>query len=177
MENAISMAYRRGTELDVMPIPPIPEHCIEVPAGPVTFVVESRDVGADLTLQGRPPASGADALPLLSDAGASLHVVDAATGLERLRFDCFDNEPHYHYVKHEAASNHIVRIDEIAEGDPVAWTIGRMRDRLPEMLEYAGAPDAAAAVRADAGEVAAAVERLSGLLDQARDGGLRQPVH
>jgi hypothetical protein len=176
VENPISLAYRRGTELDVMPIPPIADHCIEVPAGPVTFVVESRDVGADLALQGRESASGADSLPLLGDAGASLHVMEAATGVERLRFDCFDNEPHYHYVKHESARNHVVRIDEIAEGDPVGWTIGRVRDRLPEMLEYAGAAETAAAVRANASEVSAAVDRLADLLDRARDGGLRQPA-
>ena len=29
--------------------------------------------------------------------------------------------------------------DEVAEGDPTAWCLSRLRERLPEMLELAGA--------------------------------------
>jgi hypothetical protein len=176
MDNAaISLAYRRGTELDVMPIRPIPEHCIEVPAGPVRFVIETRDVSADLELMGRPSARTEDGTPpLQGDGGASLHVFSTADNVERLRFDCFEAEPHYHYVKYAPDRNHVVRIDEVAEGDPVTWTIDRMRSRLPEMLEYAESTPTAAAVRADADAVAAAVEKVAELLGRAQEQSQQQ---
>ena len=64
-----------------------------------------------------------------------MHVCDASDGVEHLRFDCFENEPHYHYINTVEQGNLICRIDEIAEGDPVEWTVGRLRERLPEMLD------------------------------------------
>ena len=52
------------------------------------------------------------------DFGATLHVCGTADGLEHLRFDCFENEPHYHYIDQAAGANVVVRIDELAVGDP-----------------------------------------------------------
>ena len=33
-----------------------------------------------------------------ADEGVSLHVIDASDAHEYLRFDMFDDEPHYHYI-------------------------------------------------------------------------------
>lgn len=152
-------AYQLGRSYDVMPIAMIPEHCVEVPAGPLTFVVESRNlsdeaINLNAVDRGRPDQtydSGID------DAGACVHVLGAADDLEWLRFDCFDNEPHYHYVRNDSQSNQVIRFDQFAEGDPEEWTLQRLRSNLPAMLRYAGA-------EALADEVAAT--DLSGYVDQ-----------
>ncbi len=150
-----SIYTTRGHTYDIMPIPPIPKNCYEIPAGPVLFVLESRllnDQTVDATI-----VDG----PVIEDGGASLHVCDAADGLEHLRFDCFEKAPHYHYVRQAEQLNQVLQIDDIAI-DPVDWTLQCVRTRLPEMLDYAGAGALAAAVRADP----AAVEKGIGLVEK-----------
>ena len=89
-------------------------------------------------------------------------------GLEHLRFDCFENEPHYHYVRNADGGNLICRIDQHAEGDPIDWTLNRLRERLPEMLEFAGVPELAAQTRADHEKVLAVIDEVAELLGKAR---------
>lgn len=159
-------AYQLGRSFEVMPIPMDPGFCIEVPAGPVTFVVESRRlsdeaINTNALDRGRPDQtydSGID------DGGACVHVCDSADGLEWLRFDCFDNEPHYHYVRNTEQCNVVVRFDQFAEGDPEAWTLDRLRSRLPAMLRYAGAEGLADAT--DSAELGAAVDRVAEILQR-----------
>ena len=57
---------------------------------------------------------------VFDDYGATLHVNGTVDGLEHLRFDCFENEPHYHYVRNADGGNLICRIDEVAVGDPLS---------------------------------------------------------
>ena len=164
--------YQLGRWFGVMPIPPIAEHCISLPAGPLTFVVESRQLsdelaGAALRAQGAAQAGNEPQLGL-DDFGATLHVHGAADGLEHLRFDCFENEPHYHYVRNAEGGNLVCRIDQHAEGDPIEWTLGRLRTRLPEMLEFAGVPELAAQTEAEHDKVLAVVDEVAALLDRAR---------
>ncbi|GAA0962579.1 DUF7700 domain-containing protein [Actinocorallia libanotica] len=156
-------AYVLGRSYDVMPIPMDPEACVEVPAGPITFVVEARvltdeAINQNAVERGRPDATYDTGI---HDGGASVHVVETATGLEHLRFDCFDNEPHYHYIRNDEQANVLVRFDDFAEGDPHRWTVERLRHRLPHMLEYAGASELAEQVRgADLEAAVAQVEQL-----------------
>jgi hypothetical protein len=138
----LSVYTTRGTTYEIMPIPPIPENCYEIAAGPVLFVLESRLLNTETV--GEAFANG----PVEEDGGASLHVCDAANGLEHLRFDCFEKAPHYHYIRQAERRNQILQIDDVAI-DPVDWTLQCVRSRLPEMLDYAGAKDLAAAVRAE----------------------------
>lgn len=144
----------RGTTYEVMPIPPIPENCYEIPAGPIRFVLESRLLNTETV--GAAFAAG----PVEEDGGASLHVCDAATGLEHLRFDCFEKAPHYHYIRQGEQRNQILQIDDVAI-DPVDWTLQCVRSRLPEMLDYAGAKPLAAAVRADRDNVDRAIDLVA----------------
>jgi hypothetical protein len=58
----------------------------------------------------------------------------------------------------------VVRIDTFAEGDPTAWSLRCLRDRLPEMLAHAGVPDLAEEVRAAPAEVAAGLDRVTTLV-------------
>jgi hypothetical protein len=115
--------------------------------------------------QGRP--GGFEAPGGVDDGGMTLHVLGTADGLEHLRFDCFEKEPHYHYIHQDDLSNVVVRFDDIAEGDPVRWTLERVRNRLPEMLEHAGAGELAAAARAATPQILEASVEVEKLLQRA----------
>ncbi len=158
--------YQRGIYYEVMPIPPVPEHCISVDGGPVEFVIESRLL-TDAVLRDQLGVGPKEGATPFDDFGGSVHVCAASDGVEHLRFDCFQHEPHYHYISPSEGGNLICRIDEVAEGDPVEWTVGRLRDRLPEMLDLAGAGELAAAARAS-DRVVPAVEEVAALLRQAQ---------
>lgn len=147
--------YELGRSFTQMPIPPVLERCVDLPAGPVIFMVESRDLTEDLEQ--------------FDGFGGTVHVLDSSDRTEYLRFDCFENIPHYHYIRPAEGANTVVRIDEIAEGDPVGWTLGRLRDRLAEMLDHTGAASLAAAVRQDRETVQRAVDELATILKEAKD--------
>ena len=71
---------------------------------------------------------------LQNDQGICIHVFGGPDDQqdEVLRFDCFERQPHYHYVC--SKNDHYVPLDTAAEGDPVQWTLARLRTRLPAML-------------------------------------------
>jgi len=133
------------TRYDKMPIPPIAAHTEYFEAGVIRIGVEYRVLTDELVASIRATletASGADSgrLENLDDRGVSLHVFgrDGANFLEYLRFDCFREEPHYHYVSWARKSNEVLHIDPVADGDPLAWSLERIRTRLPQMLQRAG---------------------------------------
>jgi hypothetical protein len=101
----------------------------------------------------------------MTGPGLSLHVLDADSGYEYLRFDCFDGVPHYHYLRPwatpEECDNHEVDWDEVANGPMLPWALDRIRTRLPEMLTEAGGADLAA--RVDHAAVELAVDRVGEL--------------
>jgi hypothetical protein len=169
VDDSMPYPYHRGNYYPLMPIPAVPEHCISVDAGPLRLVVESRELTNDILRAELPPD---DAIfpdeVTFDDFGASLHVCGAGDGLEYLRFDCFEHEPHYHYIDNNAQGNTICRIDEVAEGDPIEWTISRLRLRLPEMLDLAGATELAQQTRARLSEVLAAIDEVNDLLERAQ---------
>jgi hypothetical protein len=137
-----------GTRYNSMPIPPVPEHTFSVAAGPLSIGVEFRHVDAaiiDATYGGGAVRLAADDTPqppILHDRGASVHVCDGATGAEYLRFDLFEDDPHYHYI-HPGEHQLVVPFDRAASGDMLAWTLARLSTRIRQMLECAGAPDLA----------------------------------
>lgn len=164
-------AYVLGRTYAVMPIEMVPEACTPYPAGPVTFVVEERRLDDEAILTSAAAQGRLDAVDRptgVDDGGPSLHVLGTDDGLEHLRFDCFEREPHYHYIRQAEQANVVVRIDTHAEGDPLAWALGVVGARLPEMLEHAGAPDLAAAVRAAPDEVAAGLAAVVARLQPTR---------
>jgi hypothetical protein len=158
--------YRRGTRYDVMPIPMVPEHCIAVDAGPVQLVVESRRLTNEILDATYAPGEIDEAEVDFDDHGATVHVC-GPDGLEHLRFDCFEFEPHYHYIEQAGQTNVVVRIDEVAVGDPTAFTLRCLRERLPDMLANAGATDLADALRSDPSKLAAAVDETEALMARA----------
>jgi hypothetical protein len=160
--------YRRGNRYDVMPIPMVPEHCYKVPAGAVDLVVEARQLNDQVLAETYAAGAIPEAKVQYDDYGASLHVCDPGDGLEYLRFDCFEQEPHYHYIEQGAQANVIVRIDEIAVGDPIEFTFACVRGHLAEMLRNAGAADLADAVAGRMDEVEAGLVEVRGLMERAR---------
>jgi hypothetical protein len=169
---AVRDPYQLGNYYTMMPIPAIEEHCIALDAGPVQLVVESRQLSDELAQQALEADLAAEVDRQidygLDDYGATLHVVGTEDGLEHLRFDCFEHEPHYHYVRNADHGNLVVRIDQYAEGDPIDWTLGRLRARLPEMLAQSGVPELGEQVRDAQDQVLAVIDEVEVLLARAR---------
>lgn len=95
---------------------------VVVEAGPVRFGVEFREFS--------------------SDRGVAIHVLGDIGGeeLELLTFDCFENEPHYHYGPR--AKNQRLYLDTTAIPDPLEWALGLFKGgKLSTMLERAGYHD------------------------------------
>ena len=135
------------THYSIMPIPPVDEQTTYFEAGTISIGVEYRllndAIAARHVDDDAPDMEGVDGL---DDCGVSLHVFAThpdGDRLEHLRFDCFDEDPHYHYVDWKGQSNDMVHMDKIADGDPLAWALERIRTRLPQMLARAGAADIA----------------------------------
>jgi hypothetical protein len=166
-----------GDVYNMPPQPPVPEHTRYLPAGVVTFGIEYRDVDPEslvatyaddpahlAELADRSPEGG------FSDEGVSIHVLATDDGHEYVRFDVFDDDPHYHYVHKtgagEAIVNHVIGFDSVAQGDMLDWALERLRTRLPAMLSEAGGAEVAAGL--DPATVAAAVDEVEGLARQAR---------
>jgi hypothetical protein len=160
--------YQLGLSFRSSMIPPVPRRCASLPAGPLQFVVEARHLDDRAVAGNLSDESAEDADQVFDDYGPTLHVYGAADGIEHLRFDCFAYKPHYHYVREGGAVNIVCRIDQFAEGDPVEWTLGRLRERLPEMLEYCGLDVLAEQVRSRYGEMIAVVDDVARLLREAR---------
>lgn len=156
--------YQRGFTFEVMPIAPVEEHCVPVVAGPLTFVVESRLLTNDILASEMPEV---DLTADYDDFGATVHVCDDQ-GVEHLRFDCFEHEPHYHYLMQAEGSQLLCRIDEVADGDPVEWTLERLRRRLPAMLDLAGAHGLARSVESDPDAIEPGVAQVAELLHAAQ---------
>ena len=154
-----------GLEYDLPPITLVEDQTTWFPAGPVTFGLELRELGeatvrAAYTDEQR-RASAIDDVhdgAFVDDGGLSIHVCDAATRRELLRFDCFAATPHYHYIP-VTGGNRAVAYDVDAGGPMLPWTLDRLRSRLPAMLTRAGAGDLA--LRLDGPAIASAVDALA----------------
>ena len=85
----------------------------------------------------------------LRDQGVSIQVGSTIDGrdVEILRFDCFDQNPHYHYgPEHD---NERIFMDKTTVGNPIGWTLHQFRTRLPEMITRAGYQEITAQLDAD----------------------------
>jgi hypothetical protein len=159
------------TRYDLMPIPPLEAHTTWFDAGNLRIGVEYRllsdAIASASTVEG---ASGGDSAGRVrDDRGVSLHVCGVGPDgapVEYLRFDCFEEDPHYHYVSWRDKTNEMLHIDPVADGDPLDWALERIRTRLAAMLQRAGAEDLAR--RIDAAELEAIWPRVSATAWKAR---------
>jgi len=159
------------TRYAVMPIPPVTAHTRFFSAGAVRIGVEYRlldDAIAQAHMREVDTASAYPQATGVDDRGVSLHVFAEQDGEQRefLRFDCFVEDPHYHYISWRARTNDMVHVDPITDGDALAWALERIRTRLPQMLERAGAPEVAR--RIDAAALEEALPRVTEAAYRAR---------
>jgi len=84
---------------------------------------------------------------IMDDQGLCVQVYAEADGkdTEILRFDCFDQAPHYHY----GPENLNVRLfmDKTTAGNPLGWTFSQIRNNLPDMIERSGYEDLAEKIK------------------------------
>jgi hypothetical protein len=158
-----------GVRYDAMPIP-LDRSCTTfLTAGPVIFGVEMRAI-SDAILDAA-YAGNADAAAIINDAkpatdvedgGVSIHVIDPDGEIERIRFDCFDDDPHYHYLVPEAGNQRYMHYDPVASGDMLEWVLRTLEHQLALMLAAVGATDLAAQVAtADLSGPVAEVRRMA----------------
>jgi len=106
----------------------------KIACGPLCFAMQYRylDGGAPHR-QGMGGNGGGNA-----DQGLCIQVVGQVDGkdTELLRFDCFDNHPHYHYGPEN--KNTRIMLDPTVVGNPLGWTMAQLRSKLPVMLARAG---------------------------------------
>lgn len=155
-----------GTTYTIPPMPPDPASTDYLELQPLRIGIEYRKVDPDALaatygdnpdhmaeLDEHSPEGG------FTDEGVSIHVISLADGHEYLRFDMFVDDPHYHYVDKGAGTNTVVPFDAVAHGDMRVWTLGQLKNRLPEMLTAAGAAEVADQVDgATAADIGAQVE-------------------
>jgi hypothetical protein len=131
-----------GHKITVPPIPPIAANTDVFEAGAVSFGVEYRRlndeiVGQHMTESRMALPPNPDRKGEIDDRGVSIHVF-GRDGHEYLRFDCFEDGPHYHYITPNQEHQVIVGFDSAANGDPLDWTLATLRARLAPMLRAAG---------------------------------------
>src|SRR5690349_6561048 len=150
-----------GQRYPILPIPHLPEHTEMIPAGVLVIgvghrVLDEATAKAYLDEVGyrRVGDDGGERRYEGVDGGGCIHVfgppelgvgdgwAPATDGglVEYVRFDCFDDEPHYHYVDNAARAQDRVFLDPTLEGDPMAWALERLRTRMPDVLRKVGAP-------------------------------------
>jgi len=86
---------------------------------------------------------------LMPDQGLCVQVYGEVGGkdTEILRFDCFDQDPHYHYGPEN--KNIRLHLDKTTAGNPLGWTLTQIRTKLPVMIRRAGYEELAAAVESN----------------------------
>jgi hypothetical protein len=133
-----------GKVYGIPPQPPVEENTTYLPAGALTIGVEYRDVNPENLLATYKDTAYLDELLEKSpeggfaDEGVSIHVCATDGGHEFLRFDVFDDDPHYHYIHAgDEIVNNVIDFDVLAHGEMLTWVIERLRTRLPDMLPHA----------------------------------------
>ena len=141
-----------GLDYDLPPIALVEERTRWFPAGVVVFGLEQRELD-EATVRGaysdeqRQASAIHDVQDgaLADDGGPSIHVCEAATRRELLRFDCFEQMPHYHYIPVDGG-NRAIAFDVAANGPMLPWVMTCLRSRLPGMLTQTGAVELASLI-------------------------------
>jgi hypothetical protein len=101
--------------------------------------------------------------PFGGDSGPTVHVYGDVDGrsVELLRFDCYENDPHYHSAPEVITEEH-QKLNPREVPDPVAWTLAQLSHNLVSMIRTAG--DETVADRIDQKAVAGAIPRVEAAL-------------
>jgi len=73
-----------------------------------------------------------------TDRGPSMQVLGEVDGkqVQLLRFDCFENEPHFHYDP--TGKNNRIFLNKARASDPITWTIDYLRGNVKSLVRVAG---------------------------------------
>jgi len=73
-----------------------------------------------------------------TDRGPSLRIYGDVEGkpVQLLRFDCFENEPHFHYDPD--GKNNQLRMDKTKVSDPIAWSMDYLQGNVTSLVRIAG---------------------------------------
>ncbi len=73
-----------------------------------------------------------------TDRGPSLRIYGDVEGkaVQLLRFDCFDQGPHFHYDPD--GKNNQLRMDKSKVSDPIAWSMDYLRGNVASLVRIAG---------------------------------------
>jgi hypothetical protein len=102
------------------------------------------------------------------DRGPAVRVYGDVDGrpVQLLRFDCFENDPHYHYAPDGRDDHRKLNPQEVP--DPMAWTLAQLSGNLVSMIRTAGYE--AVADRFDQEAVADAIPRIEAALREVSRG-------
>jgi hypothetical protein len=166
-----------GQWFPFLPAPLAPEDTEWIPAGAVRIGVEYRKVTIDDVPEAarHDPNLAAEIDRIKSNvgealAGICLHVSGSLDDHEYLRFDCFEHDPHYHYIVRgdggpRQERQRVVPFDQIANGKMLPWAIDRIRTNLPTMLRQVNGDIVADQI--DPAVVAEAVNKAAALAEVA----------
>jgi predicted DNA-binding ribbon-helix-helix protein len=73
-----------------------------------------------------------------TDRGPSLQILGDVDGesVQLLRFDCFENEPHFHYDPN--GKNNRIFLNTVKVSDPIDWTMDYLRGNITSLVRIAG---------------------------------------
>ena len=143
-----------GRRFHLLPIGPVEQNMTRVPAGPLTLGVEYRvfndDTSWDWFGRGDQPPEALEQVKAqqeelggFDDEGVSVHVFETETGDEMLRFDCFREDPHYHYISNAGPYVDMIHFDPVVTGEMLPWVLDQLALNLPNMLSEVGKADLA----------------------------------
>lgn len=130
---------------NAMPVLPVMENMVVFDGGSISIGVESRLLNAEIVASlGLSEVVKQTEYNITEDSGVSLHVYAKADGgdFERLRFDCFRNDPHYHYISMKQKHQDVIHLDPVVNEDVLGWALDNISKRLPRMLARADVDDA-----------------------------------
>lgn len=108
------------------------------------------------------------------DRGPSLRIYGDVDGkpVQLLRFDCFENQPHFHYDPE--GKNNQLRMDKANVSDPIAWTMDYLRGNVASLIRIAGYNTVAEQV--DEGMIAAALPTVEKALRDSVPAPMARPA-
>lgn len=170
------------TRYEVLPVPARFTHTELYAAGPIQIGVEYRLLNEEIIAEefgenareqfGNEPVT--DVADQVEEDGVSIHVFDGGGKREFLRFDCFADFPHYHYIDPDAGHQTVHDYDPVAQGPMHEWALERLAHRLPEMLVQAGAKEIAGSV--DVGALERVLPDVTAAVERAREAGRPMPA-
>ena len=137
-----------------------------------TDIIEAGNIRFGLEMRRQASGDGGLAIHVLSElAGNTGRVFTEET--ELLAFDCFRDDPHYHYGPRN--KNHRIFWDKTLVPDPLGWCLDQFKSgKLKAMLERAGYPGVAADLDEDL--LAAVIPQVEARGREMESGGIPPEV-